>query len=81
MDDAFPVCFVERIGDFDGGAERLIERQCALGESLGERFALQALHDQEVDSVLATDVVHRADVRMTQGRQRLGFALEPLSQF
>ena len=44
------------------------------------RLALQMLHDQEVDPVLVPHVVERADVRVVQAGDGLGFALEPLLQ-
>ena len=43
-------------------------------------LAFQILHDQEVDPVLLADVMERADVRMVQARDRLGFPLEPLAE-
>jgi hypothetical protein len=66
---------------FSGPRKRLIERQCALGQPLGERLPFQVLHHQEVDPTLAAHIVHGADVRMAQGRQRFRLALEPLLQF
>ncbi len=58
--------------------ERLIERQRALLQPLGQRVALQVLHDQEVDPVLGADVVQRADVRVVQAGDGLRLTLEPL---
>ena len=72
--------FVERVGDLNRHLQRLVERQCALRQSLRQRLPFQMLHHQEVDPVLAADVVDGADVRMTQRGERLGFALEPLLQ-
>ena len=80
MDDAFAMRLVERVRNLNPKLQRLVERQCALRQSLGQRLALQVLHDQEVDAVLTTDVVDVADVRMTQGRECLGLALESLLQ-
>ena len=53
-------------------------RQRTARETVGNRFALQQLHDQVVAAVLLPDVVERADVGMVQARDSLGFALEAL---
>jgi hypothetical protein len=43
--------------------KRLIERQWPLGEPRGERFALEVLHDKEVQPAVLPDVVEGADMR------------------
>ena len=78
MDDPLPVRLVQRIRDLDGDLERLIQRQRALLQPLGQRVALQILHDQEVDPVLLADVMQSANVRVVQAGDGLGLALEPL---
>ena len=80
MHDPLPVRLVQGIRYLDGNGQRLIERQCALLQPLRQRLAIEILHDQEVDPVLAADVVERADVWMVQRGNRAGFALEPLLQ-
>ena len=40
-------------------------------------MTLDVFHDEEGDTVLLTDVIESADVRMVQLRNRLGLALEP----
>ena len=60
------------------GLERLIERQRALLQPLGQRVAVQELHDQEVDAVLVPNVEEGANVRVVQAGDGLGLALEPL---
>ena len=47
-------------------------------QPLGQRVALQVLHHQEVDPVLAPDVMERANVRVVQAGDGLRLALEPL---
>jgi hypothetical protein len=47
-------------------------------ESIGQRFALEVLHDDEVGAAVAADVVQHADVRMLQACDRLRLALEAL---
>ena len=51
MGDALPVRLVQRVRDLDGNLPRLIQRQRALLQPLGQRVALQVLHDQEVDGL------------------------------
>ena len=80
MDDARAVRLVEGVGDLNRDCQRVGDRQRTLRQPLGQRVALQVLHHQKVDSVLATHIEHRADVRMTQRREGLGFAHEPLGQ-
>ena len=80
MDDPLAVGLVQRIRDLNGRLERLLQRQGPLGQPLGQRLALQVLHHQEVHAVLAPHVVERADVRVVQAGDGLGFALEPLLQ-
>ena len=46
-------------------------------QPLLEGLALEILHDEEGDAVLLADVVHGADVRVGQGGDRPGLALEP----
>ncbi len=43
MGDALPVRLVQRIRDLDGHRERLIERQRAPLQPLGQRVALQVI--------------------------------------
>jgi len=45
-------------------------------DSIGERLSFQVLHDEEVDPVLTTDVVERADVRMVPRGDRTRFTVE-----
>ncbi len=80
MHDPLPVRLIQRIRDLDGDLERLIERQRALFQPLGQRLPFEILHDEEVDAVLAANVEDRADVGVRQRRDRLGLALEPLFQ-
>ena len=80
MHDPLPVRLVQRVCDLDGNGQRLIEWQRALLQPLGQRFPVEVLHDEVVDAVLLADIEDRADVGMAEGRDRLGFTLEPLLQ-
>ena len=76
MDDPHPVRGGQRIGNFDRERHRLIEGQWSLPESGRERVSVQVLHHEEVDALVSTDVVQRADVRMGQCRDDLRFPVE-----
>ena len=70
--------FIQCIRDVRTQLEHLLQRQRPLLQTLGQRFALDALHHQVVDSVLMTDVMQHANVWMIQVRDGFRFALEPL---
>ena len=55
---------VQRIGDLDGMAQDLIERQRAFPQPLRERLALEIFHEL-IGAILTADVVKGADARMT----------------
>jgi hypothetical protein len=76
--DPLPVRLVQRVGDLDPEAQRLLRRERAFQEPVRQRFSFQVLHDEVLDAVLIPDVVERADVRMRERRDRLRFPLEPL---
>ena len=76
MDHAAAVRLVERVGDVDGTAHRLVDAHGPTPEPVLERFAFEALHHEEVDAVLVADVVQRADVRVIEAGDDLRFALE-----
>ena len=76
MDDSAAVRAVHRGGQIDGVGERLLEGQRSLGQARGERLSLDIFHHQEVDAILLTDVVERADVRVIQRGDGPRFALE-----
>ena len=80
MHDAVPVRGVERLRDLDPVAQRQLERQrAARRQPVGQRLALQVLHDQVGGRVLVADVVERADVGMRELRDGARLALEALA--
>ena len=79
MHHALAVDFVQCVGNLDAVLKRLIHWQSALHQAVGQRLTFDVLHDDEVDPIVLTDVVERADVRMIQLRDRSGLTLEPLS--
>ena len=82
------VRLVQRARDLNRYRHGLLERQSlawslqsrARRQPLGQRFALEVLHHQEIDAVLTPDVVERADMRMVQRRDGARFAIESLAQ-
>ena len=78
MGDALPVRLVEGVRNLDSDLQRLIERQRPLLQPLGQRVALEILHDQEVGALVLAHVVQRANVRVIQAGDGLRLALEPL---
>jgi hypothetical protein len=71
---------VQRIGNLHPTLQRLFERQRPFFESLRQRLAFDALHHQELDAVLSSNVVQHANVRMIQAGDRLRLAFKTLPQ-
>ena len=69
----------ELTGALAGG--RVKSPEAAARKAIGQRFAVQVLHDEEVDAPLTTHVVERADVRVVQAGDGFRFAFETLAQF
>ena len=80
MDDAVPVSRLESFGDLDSELQDLIRRERTLLQPFREALPFEQLHDEEVDAVLAADVMERADVRVGERGDRPGFPLEALAQ-
>src|SRR3954452_14321773 len=76
MNDALSMGLVERIGNFTADSKGLKKRHRSTTDPVGEGFALEILHHQEIDARMTTDVVEHADVRVIQVRNRFGFAFE-----
>ena len=74
------VGLVQRVGNLDRILQHLLHRQRALLQVIRQRFPLQVLHHQIVDSILMADVEERADVRMIQAGDGARFAIEALAQ-
>ncbi len=76
MNDAFGVCGIEGVGDFDGEGDESLGVERAAGDFVFESCAFQALHGDEGAALMFADVVDGANVGMIQGRSRLRFAAE-----
>ena len=77
MDDPVLVRGFERLGDLLRHRKRLVERQGAPRDSVGERRAFDQLHHQGVLAAGIFEAVDLRDVRMIEGREELRFAAEP----
>ena len=76
VDDSLFVRRLERLGDLPGEREGFIERETAVDDAIGERWALDQLHHQRDGPVLLFEAVNLRDMGMIQRRQNFGFALE-----
>lgn len=71
MDDAGLVCCLQRFRDLARHRHGLIERDRAACDALGERFALDELHDQGSSGVEFLYAVNLGNMRMIQRSKRL----------
>ena len=76
MDDAAARARGQRVGDLARHRQRLVERQRALGDALGEGRPLDQLDDQAPAPARVLQAVDRPDVRMIEGGQHLRLAPE-----
>ena len=79
MDDSVSMGVIEGAGDLNRRREPLLKRHMASRQAGGQRLAFQVFHDEKVGSILMSDVVQGADVRMIQRRDRARLALEALT--
>src|SRR6202521_5090544 len=80
MNDTAAMRLVERVGDLGAVFQYLLHRQRTFFQARGQRFAFDIFHYQEVDALLATNIVKNADVRMIQAGNSFRFVLEALPQ-
>ena len=76
MDDPLLVCGLNAFGNLNEKRDGLIDGKGAAPNSVGERLALDVLHDEEIHTLLFTNVVQGADVGMIELRDRLCLTLE-----
>ena len=74
--DAFNVCRLQRIGNFNSQLQQDIHLQRPPGNPLPQRLPLQILHGNERSALVLANLVNRADVRMIQRRSRPRFPAE-----
>ena len=66
MYDAFAMCPIEPIRDFDSERQCVFRLQGTPGDTMLQSHAVEELHHHEGTSIFFTDVVNRADVGMVQ---------------
>ena len=78
MDEALTVRRVERIGDFGGNGECVVDRELLLAvEPVAERFAVDVRHHIVDEPLGLAGILHREDARMRERRRDLDLAQEP----
>src|SRR5438067_1528938 len=78
MNDALPMRTFESTGDLHGISECFFIRQRAGAQTLGQRLALEVLHDQKFVAVVSSNVIQTADVRMIERGNRPRLAMKTL---
>ena len=73
MNDSGRVCRAERVGDLAGEGEQRFVLQRPARDQVPQGFPVKELHDEVGVTILLTDVVDGADVRMAKRRGGLGF--------
>ena len=76
MDDPLLVRGLERFGNLVRDVQRLLDRHRPAHETVGERLALDQLHDEQMTTGGFLEAVQRGDVRMIQRGEDSGFTLE-----
>src|ERR1044071_1582013 len=76
MNDALFVRGLERIGNLQRDAQRRVDTQRATLQPLGEGFAFDELHDEEMTAVVLLESVERRNPRVVQCSKRFGLPLE-----
>ena len=76
MDDALLVGRRQPPRDLGAHLDGLSHRERSAPQPLAQRLSLEQLHDGVGAPYVGAEVVYRKDVRMGEGRHRLGLALE-----
>ncbi len=76
MDDAALVRGVQRVGNLPRDVQHLVERQRALRDPSRQIVAVDELHHERAHAAAFFQSVNLGDMRMVQGRERLGLASE-----
>ena len=76
VNDALGVCGVQSIGHVNCDSQECIQLHWTACNNVLERLPIQKFHGNESSTILLTDVVNGADVRVVQRRSSLRFPLE-----
>ena len=77
VDDAALVGVLEGLRHLPGDGQRLLQREPALRDALGQGDALDELHDEGADALRLLEPVDDGDVRVLEAGQEAGLPLEP----
>ena len=77
MDDPLLVRGFEGLGNLLRDGERLIHRDSALGNAVGQRRSLDQFHHERDGARALFEAVNLRDVRMVQGGEDFSLALKP----
>ena len=77
MHHVVSMCRIEGVRDLNRDLQRLVDRQRPFLQPVGERFALEILHDEKRRAVVLSYVVERADMRVGQLRDGSRFPVQP----
>src|SRR5271169_6004766 len=68
VDNAFGVCCIEPVGDFDSNAKQWFQFEWATADYVLQGHAIHELHGDEGAAIFFSDVVNRTDVGMIERR-------------
>jgi hypothetical protein len=80
MHDPGTMCAIEGLRDLARDLQGLLHLDRPAANGLVECFPFQVLHDEVVGLALLTNVVQRADMRVTELREGVGLAVEALAK-
>ena len=81
VNHAGAMCGSQTIQRLRDHAQRLTYGECALGVHLMPQIdAMHIFHDQKIKSIELAGVIHLNDVRVGDGRGRIGLAAEPFDE-
>src|SRR5579872_33395 len=81
MQNSRPMCRRQCLGNLDRKIQCLLKRHRTFPQPVGQRFAVELLHDEKYRTVLRANVVEMADVRMIQRRDSPRLSLKARIQF
>jgi len=76
MHDALVVSRIEGVRYLTRDWQRIVKRERTVHETIGERRALDELHDEGIHTISLLEAVDVGDVGMIERGEQLGFALK-----
>jgi hypothetical protein len=81
VNDAAFVRSLERVGDLACDRQRVVDRDGGVPDAIGERLALDELHDESQRTARVLDAVDMGDMRMIERGEQLRLAFEARDAF